>query len=350
MSKQLDSELVAKAVKALFQFEEKKHVEKGSKSLVGYYAKPVIAQIQLKQNIKKAIVRPVRVKIPNSMFAPDEEDHTICLFCRSEDREAIESYLKANPIEGLTKVVSINQVRKLYVAYKDRKKLLNEHSHFVCDSRVMTQLYNLLGKVFAERNNFPVPIDYTGPSKIQGEVVKVVSSTYMHLKGKNIAIRFGLTFMSPKDVTVNVIEGLEFAVAKFSNQWKDVHSIILKTSDSPALPIYSRQTSETMEYVKKIAASPANSKAAEPVVETKKATGKGKKAAAATALPAPAPAVEESKPAEKGKKTGAKKNAQKEENEEEEEAPKPKKRGARPAAAPVEVEKVVPVKKARKTK
>ena len=65
MSSPLDSALTAKAVSALFKFEEKKQADGGKQSLVGYYAKPILAQIQLKEVIKKAVVRPVRVKIPN---------------------------------------------------------------------------------------------------------------------------------------------------------------------------------------------------------------------------------------------------------------------------------------------
>ena len=61
----LASTLTAKAVSALFKFEEKKQTDGGKQSLVGYYAKPVLAQIHLKEAIKKAVVRPVRVNIPN---------------------------------------------------------------------------------------------------------------------------------------------------------------------------------------------------------------------------------------------------------------------------------------------
>lgn len=65
MPSPLGSALTAKAVNALFKFEEKKQTDAGKQSLVGYYAKPILAQIQLKEAINKAVVRPVRVKIPN---------------------------------------------------------------------------------------------------------------------------------------------------------------------------------------------------------------------------------------------------------------------------------------------
>ena len=56
MSTALDSSFVAQAVAALFKFEEKKQTDAGKQSLVGYYAKPIIAQIQLKEVLKKGLV------------------------------------------------------------------------------------------------------------------------------------------------------------------------------------------------------------------------------------------------------------------------------------------------------
>lgn len=195
----------------------------------------------------------------------------MCLFCRSEDKKAIDEYLVENPIEGLTKVISIDEVRKLFSAYKDRKKLLSEHTHFVCDANVMAQLYNLLGKTFADRNNSPIPVNYKSPEKLPAAILKACSASYMHLKGETITVRIGLTSMSEDDVTANALQGLDFAVSKFKGAWTAVKCIHLKTSDSPALPIYAHTTNEMLEFVK--------GKTAEPVVVVAVKGKKGKAAA-----------------------------------------------------------------------
>lgn len=195
------------------------------------------------------MVRPVRVKIPNSIFFPEEEEHSICLFCRSDDFDAITEFHHESPIRGLSKVVSINHVRKNLAAFKDKKLLLAEHTHFICDTRVMAQLYNLLGKVFSARNNYPVPIDFTEIGELPSSIQKVVDSTYMQMKGQNVTIRLGYTRMSANSIVDNICNGVPFGVAKLSNQWKDVHSIHLKSSDSASLPIYSKVSSDVFEYV-----------------------------------------------------------------------------------------------------
>lgn len=175
------------------------------------------------------------------MFDADTEEHSICFFCRTEDKDAIESYIEDHPVTGLTKVVSLDQVKKQLKLFRDKKGLLKENTHFLCDNRIVSHLYNLLGKTFSTRNNFPVPVSVPEWSKLSSIVHKAVAeSTYMALKGQNITIRFGHLGMDPADVIANILAGLDFAIEKITGGWKEVHSIHIKTSDSAALPVYSR--------------------------------------------------------------------------------------------------------------
>lgn len=61
----LDAEITAKAVNALFKFQEKKLADEGRTSLVGFYAQPVLATISLNQAIKKVVIRPRQINIPH---------------------------------------------------------------------------------------------------------------------------------------------------------------------------------------------------------------------------------------------------------------------------------------------
>ena len=279
----VDSNLVAKAVKSLLDFEIKRKEEKDQISLIGEFAKPVLVQFQLRSTIGKPVIRPIRIPVPNTLFSHTDEGHNICAFIRSEDKEEIEAAIKAQDVEGISRVITINEVRKLYGPYKDRKKLLSEHTHFVCDSRVMNQLFNLLGNVFSARNNYPVPLDYVNSSKFGKAIALFKDSTYMHLNGQNITIRFGHTAMSANAITKNVLSGVEFAVAKIPHQWGAIHSIHLKSSDSASLPIYSKLPSEAIDYLKAQIAK-------EDVKESGDAAKKSKKVSAKKgSTPAPEP-------------------------------------------------------------
>lgn len=254
-STHLDSVLIKDAVKALFKHESNRS-ETNKPNLLGDGAKWVLVQIHLKNSIKHTVQKPIRVKIPHAMLSPDEDENSICLFCKSTEKETIEKYLETNKITGLKRVLSLNDVKKYYKEFKNRKQLLSEHTHFVCNSSIARELYNQLGNVFSSRNQYPVQIHYDTPEMIEKEVNKVITSTYLHYAGSNITIKIGLTSMTTIEVSDNILAGIEFAVGKFQNGWKDVNVINLKTKDSAALPIYSKLDNEMLTFVKnKIEAS-----------------------------------------------------------------------------------------------
>ena len=117
---ELDKTLINKVVTELVSFENRKAAQ--SEKLLGSYSKPVIIQIQLSTEIKESVIHPIRIQIPNSMFSAESEDHSVCVFCRSEDKEAIDEFLSNTPISGVKSVISLNQVKKLYSQYKEKKE------------------------------------------------------------------------------------------------------------------------------------------------------------------------------------------------------------------------------------
>ena len=248
----LDKTLVHKVVKELVDFELRKG--ESSEKLLGSYSKPIIVQIQLGKEIKDSIIHPIRIQIPHSMYSPENEEHTVCIFCRTEDKESIDELLSNSPIVGVKSVISLSQVKKLYSSYKDKKELLSNHTHFVCDMRILNHLYNLLGKVFGKRNNYPLPMRLTKVIGLPSALSNVLTATYMYLTGKSISIRFGHTGMSTDDIIDNVISGLKSAFTKFPQNGKTIQSILCKLSDSPSLPLFSRTPDAMLEYVKQKAA------------------------------------------------------------------------------------------------
>jgi hypothetical protein len=62
----LDSVVIAKAIRALFKYNEEK-VAEGKTSIVGNYAQPILAQINLHETLQKAVLIPKRVDIPHRL-------------------------------------------------------------------------------------------------------------------------------------------------------------------------------------------------------------------------------------------------------------------------------------------
>lgn len=207
----------------------------------------------MKKALKNSVLRPVRIKIPNTLYdpSPEGQEHKICLFSRTSDKVALNEELERNPIAGLTKIISLDEVKKYYKQFHDRKKLFKEFTHFLCDNRIFSHVINLLGKVFSTRNNHPVPVDISNINKLQAAVDKAVNqSTYMHPSGPLLSIRFGMTNMSSKKIIQNIIEGLKVVFEKLNFGLGSINSIHLKSSDSPALPIHYSHQNEISEFLK----------------------------------------------------------------------------------------------------
>lgn len=254
MASRLDAGLVSKAVSALLKYDEKRKNDTEGSRLIADFAKPVNAQIQLLVDIATPVLKPVRVRIPHTIFNPTgNEEHNVCIFCRSEDSDALKTFLAANEgvVPGLDAsadgaVLSINDVKKYYKEFKQLKNLSQRFTHFLCDARIMSQLYNLLGKSFGKGNNYPVPIDFKQVEKFPASAIKALqASSYIHLKGKCINLRLGNADMAKEQLVANALQGLEFAATeKLPKGWAGVHSISLKLADSASLPIYARDASD----------------------------------------------------------------------------------------------------------
>lgn len=261
METPLSEELVGKAVRELIKHTNRAQASKAARTLIEDHATPISVQFQLMQESSKVVIRPIRVKIPHSMFSTEEDGHSICLFCRSEDKDKLVEHFKSHPFEGLTSIISLGEVNKQYKAFREKKDILSNHTHFVCDIGIVSHLYNLLGKTFGQRNHFPVPITISlteataaaaagKKNPLHVNIQQVVDSTYMALKGQHINVRFGNTRMPAAHVTENIVQGVAFAVEnKIPNGWKNVHSLHIKTPTSASLPLYYRHSKDIMNLL-----------------------------------------------------------------------------------------------------
>eukprot|EP01036_Dinobryon_divergens_P027769 gene27769-36596_t len=254
----LSEDIVQRATSALFKYVQKKSGEQVK--LFDDGGEKIQIQLKVgKSHEQGSKIKPTRIPIPHSLFVPTDDD-SICVFCRSEDKEVLSTI--TGKIRSGIRVISVDDLRKKYRQFEDRKKLRKLFSHFLVDERVMQQVINLLGKDFSARSNIPVSLRL--PNKLVDNVDEVkkaificVDATYMHFpvlkkaaeyskgsngsvtKSTNITITFGSTAMDCSKVVENIIGGVPVAVGKLRNSWRDVLTLYLKTPFSAALPFYS---------------------------------------------------------------------------------------------------------------
>lgn len=251
-------------------------------------------QLQLARGFTKESYKPVRVKIPHSLYNDSGLEYSICYFCVTNYKEEIESFLQDNKIAGLDRVLSMKDVQKYYKTYNDMKRLLNEHTHFICDAAILRQLYNFIGPVFGAKHKMPVQIHNSKASDLPKEVEKVINSSYIHLGGDNISMKIGHTKQTAQQVADNVVAGVDFLAGKIPGSWSNVLSINLRLAQSAAIPVYSKRENELVEYLqsqvkKQQITKQSQSQESKTPAKGEKTPAKAAKKAETAATPAPAP-------------------------------------------------------------
>lgn len=237
----------------------------------------------------------MRVKIPHALYGASGLEYSICYFCVTNYKEEIETYLKDNKIEGLDRVLSMKDVQKHYKTYNDMKRLLSEHTHFICDAAILRQLYNFLGPVFGAKHRMPIQIHNKSTSDLPREVEKVVQSSFIHLGGDNISMKIGHTKQTAQQVADNVVAGVDFLAGKIPGSWSNILSINLRTAQSAAIPVYSKRENELVDYLQSQVKKQQNTKQQKQqetqVSVEQKTPAKGDKASAKSAKKAAAVAA-----------------------------------------------------------
>lgn len=292
----LDQLLVKKAAHAIIQ----KHNQDAASSsnLFDDEGNTLMVQLQLSKPFTKESYKPVRVKIPHSLYGNNTGmEYSICYFCVTNYKEEIEAYVRDHPIEGLNRILSMKDVQKFYKTYNDMKKLLREFTHFVVDAAIVRQLYNFLGPVFGAKHRMPVQIHCTKPADLPAEIEKVLQSSYIHLGGDNISMKIGHTKQTALQVAENVIYGVDFLAGKIPNSWSNIMSINLRLAQSAAIPVYSKKENELVEFLQsqvkkqqsKASSNSNSTSSSSKATESQKTPAKQQKQSQPPVTPAAAP-------------------------------------------------------------
>jgi ribosome biogenesis protein UTP30 len=228
---------------------------------------------------KKHIVDQKRLKpgkIPLLHSLNSSPTVTICLITADPQRAFKDTI--AHPLfppeltPRITRVLGITKLKARYKSYESRRQLLAEHDVFLADSRVITMLPNLLGKVFYKGPKRPIPVNLepfkpkdptTGkrrskpirsastkplraiasPQKAAQEIQRALASAQVQLSpSPTTSVRVGLASFTPDQVAENVEAVVHGMVEKFVTKgWRNVRSVHIKGPNTLALPIWLAQ-------------------------------------------------------------------------------------------------------------
>ncbi|ELT88915.1 hypothetical protein CAPTEDRAFT_149919 [Capitella teleta] len=242
----VDKAEVTKAVQTLSEFFQKK-VE--DKSFLGeLIQQKYLLQIVLKKIPSQKHVN-FKINLPNSHHSDLSE---VCLFVKdvdkaSRDHEASSRHYKEvllkNNIHNISQIVPLKELKLEYQPFEAKRNLSNLSDVFLADARIIRLLPKLLGKNFYGRNRIPLQIDLE--SKDLAKEVK----TALHLsvcsinRGSTCTIPVGHTALKEDQLTENVMACIAQMTEKLPGGKDNIHSLHLKTNQSPAVALYLSYTS-----------------------------------------------------------------------------------------------------------
>jgi ribosome biogenesis protein UTP30 len=143
-------------------------------------------------------------------------------------------------VENVTKVISVTELRKNYKQYKDRRALLKEYDHFVCDKRVSALMPSLLGKKFLAKKRQPIAIEINQGQDFSAELKAARDSTAVFVpQSKLTVVRVGTTGFEAKELAANLQAVITFlSTHKQNGGAANIQGLFIKTKNTLALPLY----------------------------------------------------------------------------------------------------------------
>merc|ERR1712156_353330 len=221
---------------------EKKQDLLGSASGEGRKVQISIAAIKLPR-VSEAQV--LKLPLPHSI-TPASRD--VCLIVKDfekgikPDHEPTvahyEALLAEKGVKGVTKVMSLRELKVEYKTFESKTALSHLYDHFLVDARIIRLVPKFLGKPFYKRKKFPVQvkIDSKDLSKEVERALKV-SCLALTQTGTSSCVTIGLTSMPEGQLCSNLVAAVRLLETKYPGGWANIRALHL-LSGTDSLPFY----------------------------------------------------------------------------------------------------------------
>jgi len=223
-----------KAVRALVQLNAKRSAN--ANPLFGANAETMNVLFTLGEIPSKRKMKPMLIELPHPMFDSKSE---VCFFAKDPQKQYKEMLLQKHPVPGLTKVIGLEKLKKNYKTAESKRALADAFDLFLCDSRIVEMMPQLLGSIFYQKKlkrPIPVRMKYQDPA---ANLSKAINGTTLRVpSGPCLGVKFGRCSMDEASLVANAGAVISF-VTKYLDK-NPVMTISVQATDSPALPIWRR--------------------------------------------------------------------------------------------------------------
>jgi len=187
----------------------------------------------------------IKIKLPHSPLPPNND---VCLFVKDLEKglkvdhedtvNHFTSLLADKGVTGITKVISLRELKVEYKQYEAKTQLCHRFDRFLADDRIIRLLPQFLGKPFYKRKKLPVQVNLLAKD-LPAEFAKCLNTTVLPLKntGSCSMVVVGITTHTNTQLVDNIKTVVEKLEEKYPGGWINIRSIHLN-SGSNSLPLY----------------------------------------------------------------------------------------------------------------
>eukprot|EP00927_Polykrikos_kofoidii_P016333 TRINITY_DN17369_c0_g1_i1.p1 TRINITY_DN17369_c0_g1~~TRINITY_DN17369_c0_g1_i1.p1 ORF type:complete len:529 (+),score=119.33 TRINITY_DN17369_c0_g1_i1:81-1589(+) len=228
--------LMSKAIKAVQDLCEKKSAN--TNPLFTETAESMSLYFTLTQIPEKSSFKPALIPLPHPMFDSNSE---VCFFSKDPQKEYKQLLLEKHKGIGITRVIGLDKLKRNYKQLADKRALADAFDLFLCDHAVLEMMPKFLGSTFYRKKKMPIPVRMT--KDVPERLAKAIASTTLRVpSGGCVGVRIGRVNMALEHLTANAAKVIASVIAYLSDN--PVQSITVKSTESPALPVWRRARPE----------------------------------------------------------------------------------------------------------
>ena len=149
-----------------------------------------------------------------------------------------EALLAEKGVKGVTKVMSLRELKVEYKTFESKTALSHLYDHFLVDARIIRLVPKFLGKPFYKRKKFPVQVKLDSKDLVK-EVEKALSTSCLALThtGTSSCLTVGLTSMPEDHLCANLVSAVRLLETRYPGGWSNIRALHL-LSGTDSLPFY----------------------------------------------------------------------------------------------------------------
>lgn len=228
--------LLIKAVKAIVEVISKKSAN--ANPLFGDSSDTMNLYFTLGQIPDKRKLKPVMIPLPHPMYDDKSE---ICFLCKDPQKKYKELLMQTHKIPGVTKVIGVDKLKRNYKTLDLKRKLADSFDLFLCDQAIMEMMPKILGSTFLQRKKkIPIPVRLREAAPEEA-IRRALGGTPLRIpSGPCLTVKIGRIGMDEDSIVANAAAVIGHVVKHLQQQDNPIQSINVKSTDSPALPIWRR--------------------------------------------------------------------------------------------------------------